>query len=57
MRIDKIPTRGVLGAIIGLGIVAAILMAIPAARWFVLFSIPAGILVAGILHSISRRQK
>lgn len=56
MRLDKIPTRGVLGAVIGLGIMVAILVAIPAARWFLLFSIAAGILVAGILHVIDRRN-
>jgi hypothetical protein len=54
LRIDKIPTRGVLGAIIGLGIMVAILVAIPAARWFLLFSIPAGLAVALMLHFLNK---
>jgi hypothetical protein len=57
MRLEKIPTRGVLGAMIGLGIMVAILLAIPAARWFLLFSIPAGLLVALILHFVNRRRE
>jgi hypothetical protein len=57
MRLDKIPTRGVLGAVIGLGIMVAILVAIPAARWFLLFSIPAGLLVALILRCMGRRSE
>ena len=54
MRIDKIPTRGVLGALIAVGIMAIILVAIPAARWFLLLSLPAGLLVAAVLY-FSRR--
>jgi hypothetical protein len=57
MRLDKIPTRGVLGAIIGLGIMIAILTAVPAARWFLLLSIPAGLTVALILHFLNRPRE
>jgi len=57
MRLDRFPTRGVLGAVIGLGIMVAILVAIPAARWFLLFSIPAGLLVALILRYVGRRSE
>jgi hypothetical protein len=49
--------RGVLGAIIGLGIMVTILLAVPAARWFLLFSIPAGLLVALILHVVNKRRE
>lgn len=57
MRLDEFPTRGVLGAVIGLGIVAAILEAVPAARWFLLFSIPAGLFVALILRYVGKRSE
>jgi len=50
MRIDKIPTKGVLGAFIAVGIMTIILVAVPAARWFLLLSLPAGLLVAAILY-------
>jgi len=56
MRIDKIPTKGVLGAFIAVGIMTIILVAVPAARWFLLLSIPAGLLVGAILHLMSRRN-
>jgi hypothetical protein len=32
----------------------AILVAVPASRWFLLFSIPAGLMVAGILQFLNR---
>jgi hypothetical protein len=54
MGLANIPTKGILGAIIALGIMIIILIAIPAVRWFLLFSIPAGVLVAGILYLVNR---
>jgi hypothetical protein len=56
MGIEKIPTKGILGAIIGTGIMIAILVAVPAARWFLLLSVPAGILVGVILYFLHRRS-
>jgi hypothetical protein len=35
----------------------AILVAIPAARWLLLFSIPAGLLVALVLHLVNKRRE
>jgi hypothetical protein len=55
--IEKIPVSGVLGAIIGLGIMISILVAIPASRWFLLFSIPAGLAVALILHFVNKPRE
>ena len=55
--IANIPTKGILGSIIALGIMATILVAVPAARWFLLFSIPAGLIVAGILYLWNRPKK
>jgi len=49
--------RGVLGAIIGLGITMAILVAIPASRWFLLLSVPAGLAVALILHFVNKPRE
>ncbi|MBZ5515086.1 MAG: hypothetical protein LAN62_09660 [Acidobacteriia bacterium] len=57
MGIEKIPTKGIFGAIIGLGIMVIILVAIPAARWFLLLSIPAGVVVALILRLANRRRE
>ncbi|MFB3923130.1 MAG: hypothetical protein ACE145_15525 [Terriglobia bacterium] len=57
MNIANIPTKGILGGIISLGIVITILLAVPAARWFVALSIPAGLIVAGILHYSHRPDK
>jgi hypothetical protein len=57
LEIEKIPTKGILGALIGVGIMVIILVAVPAARWFLLLSLPAGLLVAAILHLLRRRER
>jgi hypothetical protein len=56
MGLANIPAKGILGGIIALGIMVTILIAVPAARWFLLFSAVAGVLVAGVLHFINRRR-
>lgn len=55
MGIANIPTKGVLGGVIALAITVTILLAVPAARWFLLFSVPAGALIALILHRVHKR--
>ena len=56
MGLANIPAKGILGGIIALGIMVDILIAVPAARWFLLFSAVAGVFVAGILQVINRRR-
>jgi len=56
MRIERIPTKGVLGAFIAVGIMAVILVAVSAAHWFLLLSLPAGLLVAAILYFLHRGE-
>lgn len=56
MNIANIPTKGFLGGIISLGIVVTILVAAPAARWFLIFSLPAGVLVGVILHHLHKQD-
>jgi hypothetical protein len=50
IRIDKIPVKGVVGLVIALGIMAIFLVAVPATRWLLLFSIPTGIVIALFLR-------
>jgi hypothetical protein len=50
IRIDKIPVKGVVGLVLTLGIMAMFLIAVPATRWVLLFSIPTGIVIALILR-------
>jgi hypothetical protein len=57
MGIEKIPTKGVLGALVAVGILVIILVAVPAARWFLLISLPAGILVGVVLYFLHRRER
>jgi len=57
MNLANIPAKGLLGGIIALGIVVTILVAVPAARWFLLFSLPAGVLVALVLHRLHKRDE
>ena len=54
MGIEKIPVKGILGTVIAIGIMVSILVAVPASRWFLLFSVPAGLVVAEILYLINR---
>lgn len=56
MGIEKIPTKGVLGALVAIGIMAIILVAVPAARWFLLITLPTGILVGVVLYLLHRRS-
>lgn len=56
MGIEKIPTKGVLGALVAVGIMVIIVVAVPAARWFLLITLPAGILVGVVLYLLHRRS-
>ncbi len=53
---EKIPVKGILGGVVALGIMATILIAVPAARWFLLLSLPAGVLVGAVLYFVNRRR-
>ncbi|MBZ5646853.1 MAG: hypothetical protein LAN37_06475 [Acidobacteriia bacterium] len=44
-RIDKIPIKGVLGGIVGVGLVVGMLLELPVLRWFLLISVGLGALV------------
>lgn len=57
MGIEKIPTKGVLGALVAVGIMAVILVAVPAARWFLLITLPTGVLVGVCLYFLHRRER
>ncbi len=56
IRIDKIPVKGAGGLIFTLGIVVIFLIAVPAARWFLLISVSLGILVGLVLY-LTRRDR
>ncbi len=51
---DKIPAKGITGLVIVAALLLILLVAVPATRWFLLFSIPAGLLVSGILYLLRR---
>ena len=57
MNLANIPAKGLLGGISALGITVTILVAVPAARWFLLFSLPAGVLVGLILQRLRKRDE
>ncbi len=50
IRIDKIPLKGVVGLALTLAIMAIFLVAVPATRWLLLFSVPTGIVIALFLR-------
>jgi hypothetical protein len=55
--IAKIPTKGGVGLVFVIGVMAIFLIGLPAVRWFFLLSIPPGILVGGILYLLHRRRQ
>jgi preprotein translocase subunit Sec61beta len=57
MGIEKIQTKGVLGALVAVGIMVIIVVAVPAARWFLLITLPAGILVGVVLYLLHRQKQ
>ncbi len=52
-----VPITGWVGLVFTLGFTGAILYAVPAVRWFFLFSIPPGLLVGVFLYWLSRRRE
>ena len=55
IRIDKIPVSDATGLIFAIGSVA-IFLTLPAVRWFAVFSLPVGLLVAALLR-LTKRSK
>lgn len=51
---DKIPVKGITGLVIVVALLLILLVAVPATRWFLLFSIPAGLIVGAILYLMRR---
>ena len=49
-RIDKIPIKGVIGAVIGVGLMVGLMLELPVLRWFFLISVGLGVGVGAILH-------
>ena len=54
--ISRIPLWGALGLVITGGIMVFFLVSVPATRWFLLFSLPLGLVVGGILYLWNRRR-
>ncbi len=50
------PSKGIAGLVFMLLFVAVILVYIPVTRWFLLFSIPVGLVVALILSYLHKRR-
>ncbi len=50
MVINRIPVKGVTGLVFVVAILVILLAAVPATRWLLLFSVPAGALVGVILY-------
>ncbi len=50
IRIDKIPVEGVVGLIFGIGTLLIFLTGVPETRWFLLISVPIGVIVGTILY-------
>jgi len=54
ITMHKIPVRGSVGLVFTIGMVAAILLSLPEARWFLAMSLPAGVVIGLLLRLASR---
>ncbi len=54
IRIDKIPIGGAAGLLFALGAMTIFLIGVPLTRWFLIFAVPAGVIVAGLMRLTSR---
>ena len=54
MVTDRIPLKGLMGLIFVVAFLVILLAAVPATRWFLLVSVPAGALVGVILYLLHR---
>jgi len=52
-----IPVKGWLGLLFTLAFMGIILYAVPPVRWFLLFSIPPGLIVGAILYILHRQRE
>jgi hypothetical protein len=57
MGIEKIPTKGVLGGLVAVRIMVIIVVAVPAARCFLLITLPTAILVGVVLYLLHRQRQ
>jgi hypothetical protein len=55
IRIDKISVRSWVGLVFAVGVMVFFLIALPAVRWFLLLTLPAGILAGVVLFFLHRR--
>jgi hypothetical protein len=54
MVTNRFPVKGLMGLVFAVAILVILLVAVPATRWFLLVSLPAGLLVAAILYLLRR---
>ena len=54
IRLDKIPAKGWAGLLFTLAAMAIFLVRVPETRWFLALAVPAGILIALLLHLADR---
>jgi len=55
IRIDKTPVRSWVGLVFAVGVMVLFLIALPAVRWFLLLTLPAGMLAGVVLFFLHRR--
>jgi hypothetical protein len=54
ISMHKIPVKGGVGLVFTIGVMLLFLISLPEARWFLALSLPAGILVGGVLYLLRR---
>jgi hypothetical protein len=54
ITMHKIPVKGWAGLVFTVGILAMVLISLPAARWFLAIALPTGIVIGLILRFTSR---
>jgi L-asparagine transporter-like permease len=57
MITNRTPFKGVTGLVFVVAVLGILLVAVPATRWFLLLSLPAGALVGVILYLLRSRDR
>ena len=55
ITMHKIPVKGPMGLVFTVGVLAMVLLSLPAARWFLALSLPTGVVI-GIILRLTRRD-
>jgi hypothetical protein len=57
IRIHKIPVKGWAGLVFAIGVMLLFFIALPHVRWFILLTLPSGLILGVVLYLLHRRRE